>query len=119
MTEPLDLTMPRSCVLSFRDQVDYRRPDPLVGTLDVPAGVTMVEILWTGDARLIVATPSATGGTLVNAWQYGMSAPPSGEYPYFHIVSSAPTALMLQGLSISAADLEREMAVNLIPIAAD
>lgn len=118
MTTPIDVMMPRSCILKFPDQVDFRRPTPTKGSLQVPAGITMVQILWNGDARLIVSAEKSIGGTLVNAWTGNLPAPASGEYPYFRIISSVPTSLAIQGYIISAADLQREMAVSLIPISA-
>lgn len=118
MTEPLDFSGPRSAILGFTGTVNFLRPSVKVGSLEVPAGVTMVQILWNGDARLIVFADDGVG-SLVGAWSSNMLAPPDGEYPYFHIVSSVPARLAIQGYTISQADLGREMAVNFIPITAE
>lgn len=64
--------------------------------MQVPAGVTMVQILWAGDARLIVF-PDTAVGELIGVWEGNQAAPTNGQYKYFQLVASAPTALAIQG----------------------
>lgn len=117
MTTPIDLAMPRSTILKFPSQTQYIRPTVQKGTLQVPAGVTMVQILWNGAAQLRVLTENPTA-TLIGAWTLYKTAPSSGEYQYFRVVSSQSTALVIQGITISEDDLTRELAVNFIPMTA-
>lgn len=113
----MDDLMPRSCVLQIPDRVDYRRPTMLSGNLLIPAGVSMVQVLWQGDASLTVF-PDGGPGSIIGEWAASSwrSGQPGGQYPLVRFVTDAPLGLGIQARNTSVADLSRHIAVSIYPL---
>ena len=111
----LDEIMPRSAVLKFPDTVDYRRPNVVKGSIRYPAGVSVIQVAWAGDASLIVTAPT---GTLAGAWQGAESYATKGRYPMMTLSAETEGTLTIQGRNITSADLSRHIGITITPIGA-
>ena len=111
----LDGIMPRSAVLKFPDTVDYRRPNVVKGSIRYPAGVSVIQVAWAGDAALIVTSDT---GTLAGAWQGAESYATKGRYPMMTLSAETEGILTIQGRNITSADLSRHVGITITPIGA-
>ena len=107
--------MPRSAVLKFPDTVDYRRPNVVKGSIRYPAGVSVIQVAWAGDAALIVTSDT---GTLAGAWQGAESYATKGRYPMMTLSAETEGILTIQGRNITSADLSRHVGITITPIGA-
>lgn len=118
MTTPLetfDAFMPWADTAKFPDTVLYRRA-MLTKPKQMPAGVTDIQITWTGTAALKVFCDDATAGTLVSLDGLAITAL-TGKTTYLLRANlTKPTTLAVQGISVSEADTLIVMGLRYIPI---
>lgn len=108
--------LPRQVVLKFPDRVTYRRPTAVTGSLAYPKGISLVQVTWAGDASILVNIDTGRA-TLAGPWVGKFERAKDGRYPIQTISAETAGSLVVQGMHISEADLNRHLGVVITPIA--